>query len=175
MPQCVTCRQIYPSNSVTNIFIGVPIPCSICLEDIPSENCWSLPCGHSNCKECFRNIGFTNTPTQPPQEIVNNRNSQDLGEINHNLRCPVTQVLHRFQFDEQTSNYANDIESYKCIDCHILKSERSEIYQQTRRVIRNREMEMQRTCNHQWRRTGGNYAMDITFYHCSVCNGSMTK
>jgi len=33
------------------------------LDDVPSDNCWVLPCGHCNCKECLRTIVFIDIPT----------------------------------------------------------------------------------------------------------------
>ena len=190
MPQCVTCRQSHQSNSVRSLFLGVPLPCSICLEDVPSENCWSLPCGHSNCKECLRTLGFTDTPTtvpttpiQIPERIVNNNSTNQTNQINQtnlteippNLRCPQTQNLHRFEFDLATSNYVNDIESYKCIDCNTLRDERHTTYTQTVRLLRTRQENRENNCHHEWRRTGGNYAMDINFYECNLCNGTKSN
>ena len=79
-PSCVTCRQTHPPNSVQPLYLGVKLPCSICLDEIPTDNCWLLPCGHSNCKECLRTIGFidkplsiptpTPTPTPTPPETL---------------------------------------------------------------------------------------------------------
>ena len=65
-PSCVTCRKSHSPDSVLPLYLGVKLPCSICLEDVPSENCWVLPCGHSNCKECLGIIGFIDKPLPTP-------------------------------------------------------------------------------------------------------------
>ena len=65
-PSCVTCRTSHSPDSVLPLYLGVKLTCSICLEDVPSENCWVLPCGHSNCKECLGIIGFIDKPLSTP-------------------------------------------------------------------------------------------------------------
>ena len=171
---CATCRRQHPSNSVRNLYLGVSLPCSICLDDVPSENCWSLPCGHSNCKDCLRNLGFTDIPIPVPRVTLPETQNNPT-EIPPNLICPQTQTLHRFQFDELTSSYINNYESFKCTHCNLINGECDDIYKETQRHVRERQAVRESSCHHEWRRTGGNYAMDINFYECSLCNGTMSN
>ena len=82
MPKCVTCRENHTSNSIGNLFIDAQIKCNICLETLPSNETWVLPCGHSNCKNCLRSLGFTEKNNEVnfdddinENELFYNRNS----------------------------------------------------------------------------------------------------
>ena len=220
MPQCVTCRTNHPSNCAGKLFIDAQIKCNICLETRPSNENWILPCGHSNCKECLTNLGFTekrievlpqqNNVTPPPRvnHNINNVNTvrivgggrvpminniptidnipvqiiptNQVTIINNNteipptIRCPVNGNLHRFQFDEATSSYLNDYQSYRCTHCNIVKGEWDNIYNETQTIIRRRIENQQNNCHHEWRRTGGNYAIDLNFYKCRLCDAHQT-
>ena len=158
MPSCPTCRKQHPHSCGNNLFISVNIPCAITLEDVPSEKCWSLPCGHTFSKEGLREIGFSEK--QDMQHIIVERPlilDENLAEW---AKCPNNNDTHQFIFD----NYANDIESYKCINCDCIYNERTDIYKET--IVYENRMNM---CQHQWQVTGGNYSMDMIFETCSLC------
>ena len=71
--QCVTCRQNHPSNSVRSLFLGVPLPCSICLENfneddiiikLDCEHIYHNPClekwlsiYNNKCPKCRKEVG----------------------------------------------------------------------------------------------------------------------
>jgi hypothetical protein len=178
MPLCPTCRKEHVASCGNDLFISVNIPCAITLEDVPSEQCWSLPCGHTFSKQSLRDMGFTEKKEVCKivekvivREVVRNETRQQ-SEVNLQefAKCPITNDTHEFEFDEATSNYANDIESYKCKKCNIICNEYHEIYRNTRRVLCNREKNRQNGCNHSWRIIGGNYSMDSIFEICSICN-----
>lgn len=175
MPQCVTCRQTHPSNSGGKLFIDVDVNCSICLESHPSNENWILPCGHSNCKECLTNMGFSEKDNEVASQTPVVQTPVQNNIIPENIRCPVNRSLHKFRFNEATSSYANNYESYKCMDCNLINGENQDIYKQTCRIIRNRIQQRQNNCNHQWERTGGNYSMDINFYTCRLCDAHQTR
>lgn len=124
MPLCPTCRKEHPSPSGNNIFISVNIPCAISLENIPSEQCWNLPCGHTFGKESLRKMGFTEK-----KEIIENDTLPEWA------KCPITGKTHNFDLDMDTSDFAYDIESYKCRKCSIICNKYSEIYRNTKKVL----------------------------------------
>lgn len=85
MPNCPTCRKEHVAPCGNNLFISVNIPCAITLEDVPSEQCWSLPCGHTFCKESLRAMGFSEKQDTPRvierivvREVVRNDISNDI-------------------------------------------------------------------------------------------------
>ena len=90
-------------------------------------------------------------------------------------KCPNNNDTHQFIFDEITSSYANDIESYKCINCDCIYNERTDIYKETNRCLRNRNENRMNMCQHQWQVTGGNYSMDMIFETCSLCQRVRTR
>lgn len=180
MPSCPTCRKQHPHSCGNNLFISLNIPCAITLEDVPSENCWSLPCGHTFSKESLRAMGFSEKQDTPRviERVVVREVERPL-ILDENLadwaRCPNTNDTHEFVFDEATSSYANDIESYKCRNCHCIHNEGSEIYKETNRYLRNRTENRMNTCHHHWQVTGGNYSMDMIFETCSLCQKVRTR
>jgi hypothetical protein len=85
------------------------------------------------------------------------------------VRCPVTQDLHNYVFDEASSSYFNHFESFKCTSCGAVHNEYNDIYKSTREILNKRKIRTETSCSHQWQCTGGNYAFDITFHECLRC------
>ena len=131
-------------------------------DNIPVQTINNIPV------QTINNIPIQTIPTNPVTIINNNT------EIPDNIRCPSNGNLHRFQFDITTSSYVNDYQSYRCTNCNIVKGEWDNIYRETQTIIRRRIENQQNNCHHEWRRTGGNYAMDINFYRCGLCDSQQT-